>query len=879
MDRGPVSNPDSPEAAGAESDHGAETHTDDPLPLPEDLTPRVPTPISDAPERFAGDAPSPQHHDALAEAVPPSAALPSRNPAVNAYIRAIFSPLGIRTLAWIAGAVIAAGLVGASLLMAAALGSANGAVPEFGQFIAGLLLGLGTALGGGIAVDANVDAGFLSVSGSGAITVIPLGVYAALVAGVAVAARVRLRSDRIDAPTLGAEVARAGIEAGLIALMVTILTGFVRVGGGAGFGGLELSTRPGLTFLSVLIAVAVTLVLSRTSLRRRTRGTVDGPWAIGLRESGRYFAVLLVVFGVVAMVALVMFAAQADNGALLAAGLPLLGNVALAAASIGHLGGVSVTLGSGLSETVSVFEVPDGFGIWLVFAALLNVVAAAGVIGVRRQRVQRAVWSRVWQFPLLAFGIWVVLSLGVAGVRIGGDLTSFASIGADVSVGLSWVTPFVMGVAAALTSIAAEYAPLVAYRIHPRLLALFGGRRATHEWLVGSAAIPATAVFDTVAPGRAVTGTSTTPAVTGPAEPSEQDALPSLGLPDSSFPSGDVPISMLPPREPMSPGIKRGIIVGLSIVGLVAVLAAGAAVTVSLLNQQRDPSQTVKHYLGLLSEGRADSATELVDPGVKNSDRVLLTDEVLGAAEVRLEVVGLETIERSDEYATVSATLSLDGERFERIFSLRAGPKEYSVLDTWELEQPLLVPVVLSAEGAEALTVGQTEVALEPTEFEDGFSKALYVYPGIYSVSGASTEYVEQSTEMLRATPEESSRGQSVTITATPSAQFETEVLQQVQARIQQCVEIPTNLDEVCPYITRDDDLAEMKVVTQPDGFEHLSLTEFVSLQGEIAVRSNPGLFDREPELRESPVQVSGGIVFKNGKPRIEDPHMNTWGW
>ena len=73
------------------------------------------------------------------------------------------------------------------------------------------------------------------------------------------------------------------------------------------------------------------------------------------------------------------------------------------------------------------------------------------------------------------------------------------------------------------------------------------------------------------------------------------------------------------------------------------------------MNSQRKPEAEVEKYLSLLAEGKAEKATEMVDPGIDNASRVLLTDDVLGSAKQRLELVDVVEESRDGNGAYVTA--------------------------------------------------------------------------------------------------------------------------------------------------------------------------------------------------------------------------------
>ncbi|QIM15620.1 hypothetical protein G7067_03015 [Leucobacter insecticola] len=872
------------------------------LPQPQATYPEQPVqhsyPVQQAhPQAYAQDAyaPAPPH-------MPPLPPAPPRNPAAVAYIRAIFSPRGFATLGWIAGAVFAAGLLSALCLLgslnAAGEGVGGALSLDFGGLLSALFVLLGGSFGGGLVVDGNVDAGFVSASAAAALSIFPLGALAAVAAAVALITKLRMRSEMPPAPSTLTELARAAIEGAAVALIMTMITGFASFGGGVSdFIGVRIHARPAMVFFVLLALITVTLFLARESRRRLQLAQAEGRWARVIREAGRALAVQGTIFGVLALVAIVIVAVKAESFGAFFALLPLLGNVAAAGAALGHFGGITLGSSLGIGQLGMAWDLMGGLSIVLFVVALLSLVMTAGVVGLRRPRTGRLEWNRVWQMPIVVFGVWCLLSLGLVGISLSGSASSFGGLFGFGSVGLSWSTPFLMGLAAGATSIAAEYVPLLAYRMNPALLRAFGGKQTINVWLygvepAGYVAAPALSPFPDPAQPHVVTAPSAASVSEQPVLQPPVHGAPAAETPQFQDPMVQNPMAASPqagglapihPPAPMSKKGKTGLIVTLSVVGMLVVLGGGLAVTVNLLNQERDPAAQVREYLDALAAGNADRAGELVDPGIKTGDRELLTNETLASAQQLIEVVDVETTERSDYGATVLATYSLDGERFEYTFTLESGPKEMVFLDSWKLSQPLLVEASLQSDSLDVLTVGASDVSLDGDDtYGMNYQRTVYLYPGVYEITAPETEFIGTSTEEFRAIPSfeyGNASAQTVRITSTPSEAFEKEVLSQVQKRITQCVEIPTNMDKVCPSITRDKDLAELKVVSQAKDFESISLDSFRGAEAVIAVRSNPTSYNKDPELRESTLRVRGDIEIVDGKPEIKDISIDTGWW
>lgn len=314
----------------------------------------------------------------------------------------------------------------------------------------------------------------------------------------------------------------------------------------------------------------------------------------------------------------------------------------------------------------------------------------------------------------------------------------------------------------------------------------------------------------------------------------------------------------------------------------VALLAGGAAVAASLINESRDPAAQVEEYLDQLASGKAAQAAKLVKPAV--ADDSLLTDEVLGAAEERITVVSVETLDRAGESARVLARMSLAGEEFEHEFSVDHGPNELLVLETWELNEPLVVEATVALSGPAGVRTGPAAVQVAGAEVviadtmmgED--SGTVYVYPGVYEVSAGDLGgyLTSEGDQLVAGLPETSS---AATVTAELNGAFEEQILEQAAAYADGCVlvggnaVVSSNMDEACPMITRNTRLSELKVAKYPKAMSSIDADSFRTREYEFEVRSSTAgaQFDR------STASLSGSIVWKDGQPSIVDADFGWW--
>ena len=718
---------------------------------------------------------------------------------------------------------------------------------------AGDLASAGTVFGGvltfaGMALGAGVSAGIFGSTIS--VTVFSLGTLLATW-GAGPAHPRRGTAEEHGLAAIG-RVARTVVEAVTAATALTILTAFASVGAAEfDFFG-EFSARP--RWFTTWLVTALVVAIGAATGRRAAVGAAPHPVTTALREAVRLHALWLTVFGPVAVVAVAIALVRDDNAITLLAIPPMLGNLVAAAISFGHLGAMIFSETGRSTEIAWAWDLAGGHGAWFIVLAVILLAVGAVRLGVRRERSSVPVWSRTWQLPTITLLVWVLLAALATGIRMSAG--GFGHVG----IGLAWWTPFTVAIAAGLVSVGAEFAPAIAYALSPRLTALLAGSAATSHWLHGA---------PTGAESAAADGSEPTMVLPADGNASSTDVEPTVVLP-----AGVAATSPGSP-EPMDARTKKRLVIGGCVLAGVALLIGGFVATVSILNSQRSPAGVVEEYLVLLAEGDAEGAGAMVDPGIASDERVLMSDEAMSGATL-LKVGEVRVDDRGSDAATVTASLSLDGERFEHTFEARGGEKRFGVLDTWTLDDPLLVPVTLSSDAQDSLLVGDAEVTLGESSGFFGSSEygaELYAYPGIYEVSAPESEYVSTEAVTLRATP--GGAGADVTLESEPSDGLREAVLEQVRARVEQCATPPTNMDDVCPSAVRDDDLAELTVTTQPEDFETLELDGFRAEDAVITIRPNPGLFNDDPDPEEIEFALDGSISIEGGEVVVD--FDDTW--
>jgi len=239
----------------------------------------------------------------------------------------------------------------------------------------------------------------------------------------------------------------------------------------------------------------------------------------------------------------------------------------------------------------------------------------------------------------------------------------------------------------------------------------------------------------------------------------------------------------------------------------------------------------------------------MVDPGIANEERVFMTDAVMQAASARIEITEVKESQESSknkgDVRYVTATLSLDGQRFTHDFALTQGKKEFGVLDNWQITEAFMLKVEVKAKGIPAVSIGDATKTLAKDD------NSITVYPGVYTVSAANTgEYVTAPPVTVSAADDFSSR--TITFEATYSDALKAAALDAAVAKVKSCgsVENAGNLGEGCPWPLQSKTLAVLSVKEVPTQI--------------VGDKYNPGWYTAENAVF---TKQEGSGIFKDSAP------------
>lgn len=796
-------------------------------------------------------------------------------------------------ITWVAGLVI-------TLVVAFIVGAiANSVLTDLaGGFMsrddAPSLLGplAGMALGG----KAELTASYSSMRAGGAtLRILPSIGHLLIFIAIALLAKFR-RAGEIIPVDIAAVAARAGIEAFGVAVvsMVVFLIASVDSEGA------HIAADPFAVFFNTLVLVFLALVVGRFATYQHL--LVTGRSSIvyqGIFDAVVIFVVSIAVcflFGAVVLMledakpALAL--AMPLNLGVIGAGLAALGYIDRGLNGSGKWGGSSHGLGD-----MSAF---DGGAISLMLVALvvMFILAAVAVAVLRRPNYGPVRWLYIAYAAPTALVLWGYSIYAYARFSLNMDALGYGGKG---NVGLSPVTVLNLVIYTALVSLAAEFAPryLRNLRFRPVLVPVAGaapvvtGSMPAVAPSAATGSVPVTNPAAVAMPTANVASDQQLPLTGSAGAASGATAYSAPGVASAPASGQMNPYTTTypsAPRKPLSKNAKISLAAALAVVLVVIIGVVG----VNVINSGRTAEETVRNYAQLIADGKYDEANKVVDPGVKNNMRMLLTDKAHDGVKnaVKVESVTQKDTGEKSKLSYVEVVLRINGERSSYYVSVKQGDNEYGVLKTWKIMSPLLTSAInFPARGeVKGYKVGSVDLTVPAPQ--DGAAPMFFpMYPGVYNVEvqGSNPGYVKTSLnkkQIVVATDGRSGDGKYLSesqsgleVKVEPTDKLKSWALDQVRDKVKSCASTSgTNMDRDCPFEVRSRDLDVLEVKSLPtslDTFEYSDYDHRIRVQGTGTITykykdSSYVKWDRQ----DVDYEVTGYISFdEKGQPQIK------WGY
>ena len=297
----------------------------------------------------------------------------------------------------------------------------------------------------------------------------------------------------------------------------------------------------------------------------------------------------------------------------------------------------------------------------------------------------------------------------------------------------------------------------------------------------------------------------------------EDFKAPPEGLRQEGVPKGDPAKPAAALRRLLTKKAKLCLAAALAIVLVLVV----REVSVRVINSDRTPEAAVREYVQLISDGKYEAASKLVNPDENYSECKMLSNKTFSGVKgaVKFDSINSFKYDENSNSATVNVVISVNGRFMESELRLQLS-KTRRGINNWKIVSPLLVNVVFQGHpylysykiGSVVLDVGYTEYA------GYGSSISCEMYPGVYNIEGQSVnpEYVEINSvhkQFVAVAMQHGSTGSESDFyasfefnkhfTVKPTEKLKTWALPQIQSRIKSCASISyPREDNSCPVET-----------------------------------------------------------------------------
>ena len=348
------------------------------------------------------------------------------------------------------------------------------------------------------------------------------------------------------------------------------------------------------------------------------------------------------------------------------------------------------------------------------------------------------------------------------------------------------------------------------------------------------------------------------------------------GLRQEGVPKGAPARPAAASRRPLTKKAKLCLAAALAVVLALIV----GVVSVRAINSERTPEAAVREYVQLISDGKYDEASKLVDPSSSISDCKMLSSKTFSGVKgaVKFDSINNFKYDENSDTATVNVVVLVNGRSMESELRLQLSKTSRGVND-WKVVSPLLVNVHFQGHpylysykiGSVVLDVGYEENV--------GYGSSTYcdMYPGVYNIEGQSvnSEYVEINSVHKQFVAVGMQHGDSYSesnfyasfefnkhFTVKPTEKLKTWALPQIQSRIKSCASISyPRKDNSCPVEVWSSDYINVKaleVQTLPTTLHSVGYVNGTSL---IAARADGVIKVTTAESTEDVYYAAAGVV------------------
>lgn len=304
--------------------------------------------------------------------------------------------------------------------------------------------------------------------------------------------------------------------------------------------------------------------------------------------------------------------------------------------------------------------------------------------------------------------------------------------------------------------------------------------------------------------------------------------LPPEGLRREGVPKGAPAKPAAASRRPLTKKAKLYLAVTLAVVLALIV----GVVSVRAINSERTgrtPEAAIREYVQLISDGKYDAASKLVDPGVTDDQRRLLTDKAYSGVKGAVKINSIFTKSSDETSAEVYVNLQVKDKTADQVLDLEKGGAGHPA-DKWRILTPLVTHLIITPGSGffGSYKIGSAVVNSNLTN--NGLFDYL-VYPGVYTieVQSASPQYFTtalSSKQFTVACKDSNYLNDSSTVVGAnveATEKLKNWALTKFHEKAKVCASFSNQSDDACPFELRRRDLDKIEVKSLPGKLDSIS--------------------------------------------------------
>ena len=308
--------------------------------------------------------------------------------------------------------------------------------------------------------------------------------------------------------------------------------------------------------------------------------------------------------------------------------------------------------------------------------------------------------------------------------------------------------------------------------------------------------------------------------------------LPPEGLRREGVPKGAPAKPAAASRRPLTKKAKLYLAVTLAVVLALIV----GVVSVRATNSERTPEAAVREYVQLISDGKYDEASKLVDPGVNGDKRRLLTDKAYSGVKGAVKINSIFTKSNDGTSAEVYVNLQVKDKTADQVLDLEKGGAGRPA-NEWKILTPLVTHLIITPGSGFFGSYKIGSAVVNSNLANNGLFDYL-VYPGVYTieVQSASPEYFTAAMsgkQFTVACKDSNYLNDSYTLVAAnveATEKLKNWALTKFREKAKVCASSSNQSDDACPFELRRRDLDKIEVKSLPGKLDSISPYESLNV-------------------------------------------------